>query len=312
METALLVLAAGLGSRYGGVKQVDPVGPAGETILEYSVYDALAAGFDEVVFLIRRGIEADFRETVLGRLPAPLRSRLAFQELESLLAPGEAAAAREAGRTKPWGTGHALLCAASAIGSPFAVINADDFYGRESFRLVRDFLAARGPESRDWCMAGYELRRTTSPHGSVSRGLCGLGPDGRLASVTEHTAIEEAGGRFVSRGGAAPGAELELGGGELVSMNFWGFTPAVFGLALPRFRAFLAEGRGSPKAEFYLPSLVDELVRRGEASVSVLPTPEAWFGLTYREDAPAARARIAELVRAGAYPSPLWGAGLPR
>jgi hypothetical protein len=308
--TSLLVLAAGMGSRYGGVKQVDPVGAAGETILEYSVYDALASGFDEVVFLIRRGIEADFRERVLARLPRSVGALLAFQELDSLLGPGDLAAAREAGRTKPWGTGHALLCAAEAIRSPFAVINADDFYGRASFRVVHDFLAARGPESREWCMAGYELRNTTSPHGSVSRGLCSVDAAGRLASVVEHVAVSEKGGRFSSR--LADGSELELRGSEVVSMNFWGLAPAVFDLALPLFRAFLEQGRSSPKAEFYLPALVDALVARGEASVSVLPTPEAWFGLTYREDAGAARERVAALTAAGAYPSPLWSAGAPR
>ena len=171
-KTTLLVLAAGIGSRFGGVKQVEPVGPAGETTLEYSIYDALRAGFDDVVFLVRSSIEADFREAVLSRLPASVERCLAFQEMDSLLSPAELAAA--AGRTKPWGTGHALLCAESEIHHPFAVVNADDFYGPESFRLVHDFLAASAPGSRDWCMAGFLLSNTTSEHGAVARGLCAV------------------------------------------------------------------------------------------------------------------------------------------
>jgi hypothetical protein len=323
-KTSLLVLAAGLGSRYGGVKQVDPVGPAGEATLEYSLYDALRSGFDEIVFLIRSSIENDLRRAVLNRLPTSMRCRLAFQELESLLEPEDLAAARASGRTKPWGTAHALLCAASELRAPFAVVNADDFYGRESFRLVHDFLAAQDPAGRGWCMAGFELAKTASPHGAVSRGICvlrprsGAKPGSELVSVTEHPSIiasAAAGttrrsdtddpGTFISR--LPDGSEIELDGRSIVSMNLWGLTPAIFPLALPLFRAFMAENRGSTKAEFYLPALIDALVARGEARVEVLPTPETWFGLTYREDAAAARARIAELGAAGEYPAPLWG-----
>jgi hypothetical protein len=301
-KTTLLVLAAGIGSRFGGVKQVEPVGPAGETTLEYSIYDALRAGFDDVVFLVRASIEADFREAVLSRLPASVERRLAFQERSNLLDPTELAAA--AGRTKPWGTGHALLCAAPEIRNPFAVVNADDFYGPESFRIVHDFLASSSPGSRDWCMAGFLLRNTTSEHGSVARGLCAVDGQGALVSVTEHTKITEEGGAFLS---AMPdGRVLRLGGDETVSMNLWGLTPEVFGLARPLFQEFLAHGASSPTAEFYLPGMIDTLLSRGEARVRVLPTPEAWFGLTYRGDRVAAAERVTALHTSGAYPTPLW------
>ncbi len=314
MKTALLVLAAGSGSRFGGAKQAEPLGPAGETILEYSIHDAMRAGFDEAVFLVRAAAAEDFRERVLRRLPASLRARIAIQEPESLCGAEDRAAMRASGRAKPWGTGQALLCAASELDSPFAIVNADDFYGRESFRLVHDFLAARGPGDREWCMAGYRLRNTASARGAVSRGICRItrgpaGEPGLLASVTEEPAIEAAGPGFVAL--RPEGEPAALTGDETVSMNFWGLTPAVFGRALPLFRAFLDGNRGSAKAEFYLPALVDALVSRGEASVRVLPTEAGWFGLTYRGDAGEARERLAALVSAGEYPSPLWDRAAP-
>jgi len=299
MDTALLVLAAGMGSRFGGVKQVEPVGPRGETILEYTIYDALRAGFGEILFLVRSAIEADFRERILARLPSSIRRRLIFQETEGVA--GMAAPAR----AKPWGTGHALLCASGAIRTPFAVVNADDYYGRSSLRLVRDFLAASDPLLSRWCMAGFRLRNTTSLHGSVSRGICRLDSGGRLASVAEHPRIEAADGGFLSS--QADGTSVGLRGDEIASMNLWGFTPTVFDLAKPLFRAFLGRARSSPTEEFYLPALVDDLVLSRQASVDVLETDEAWFGLTHRADLSPARERIAALVEGGFYPSPLWG-----
>jgi hypothetical protein len=314
MKTQILILAAGMGSRFGGIKQVAGVGPGGETVLEYSIYDALEAGFDEVVFLIRRGIEADFRDLILSRLPERVKSRLAFQELESLLPAGEIEAA--SGRTKPWGTGHALLCAESAIDSPFAVINADDFYGRASLVIVHDAIAAVDPENTDFCMAGFALGRTMSPHGTVSRGLCDLatgnGQSGAcgvfLRGVVEHPAIRVEGGLCFSRLGEGPSfGEVELPVDATVSMNLFGFTPAIFGLAHPLFSRFIATEAASPKKEFGLPTFVDELISLGQARVRVLPTPETWFGITYREDLMGVRERIAALSVSGLYPSPLWG-----
>jgi hypothetical protein len=304
-RTCLLVLAAGMGSRFGGVKQVEPVGPDGETTLEYSIYDALRAGFDEVVFLLRSSIEADFRRVVISRLPPSVKWRIAFQEMDSLLEPPALAAA--AGRTKPWGTAHALLCAAPELPHPFAIVNADDFYGRESFRIVHDFLASSRTASSDWCMGGFLLRNTTSPHGSVSRGLCSLDASGNLVSVKEHRTIRQSGGSFSSI--LPDGSILSLGGDEIVSMNLWGLTPAAFALTRPLFADFLSENAASPKAEYLLPDMIDALVSRKGARVRVLPTPEAWFGLTYREDRPAASLRVAALHASGLYPSPLWGRG---
>jgi NDP-sugar pyrophosphorylase family protein len=313
MKTQILILAAGMGSRFGGIKQIAGVGPGGEAVLEYSIYDALEAGFDEAVFLIRRDIEADFRDLVLSRLPARVKSRIAFQELESRLTPREVVAAL--GRTKPWGTGHALLCAESAIDSPFAVINADDFYGRASLGLVHDAMAETDPESVDFCMAGFALGRTTSPNGTVSRGLCDLSPGNGLSSaegvflrgVVEHPAIRVEGRRCFSRlGEGLSSREVELPADAIVSMNLFGFTPTIFGLVHPLFRRFIAAEADSPKKEFGLPTCVDELISSGQARVRVLHTPETWFGITYREDLAGVRERIAALSASGLYPSPLW------
>jgi len=293
-----------MGSRYGGIKQIAPVGRFGETILEYSLYDALEAGFDRIVFLLRRDIEGDFRDAILSRLPVRLRSCLAFQEIDSLLGSRDAAKARASGRSKPWGTGHALLCAACELDSPFAVVNADDFYGRQSFRLVHAFLAEAGRGTSHWCMAGYALRNTTSPKGYVSRGLCELDAFGHLVSVTEHTRLFEEGGGFVSV--LEDGSRLVHSGDEVVSMNLWGFDPSIFSLAMPLFDSFIESRAADPKAEFYLPGMISDLMTGGQAKVSVLRTTDTWFGLTWREDAQAARTHIARLVESGSYPEPLW------
>jgi NDP-sugar pyrophosphorylase family protein len=306
MKTKLLVLAAGMGSRFGGIKQIAGVGPSGETVLEYSVYDALEEGFDEVVFLIRREIEADFINLILPRLPRRATSRLVFQELDSLL--NEKDIAVGSGRKKPWGTGHALLCAEEAVDAPFAVINADDFYGRASFARIHTFLAAADPGIASFCMAGFSLAKTTSPHGSVSRGLCDVGADSYLRGAVEHKDITVESGRCVSRLG--DGSAIDLPPDSTVSMNLFGFTPAVFPLAKPLFRRFIEAEAGSAKMEFGLPDIVDSLIRDRTAEVRVLPTPEAWFGITYRDDLGEARERVAALTRGGMYSSPLWGAPL--
>ncbi len=298
MKTSLLVLAAGMGSRFGGMKQTEGLGPRGESFLEYSAYDAALAGFDEIVFVVRRAMEEDFRKRILSGLQRLLPCRLAFQEADSL---GDLPAPK---RSKPWGTGHALLCAEAAISNPFAAINADDWYGRESLGLVHDFLARSGEDYPDFCMAAYRLRNTTSPHGPVARGLCAIDPRGELLSVEEQEGIIEAPGpAFLSR--RPGGGEERLDGDAPVSMNLWGFSPRIFDLGKRFFLEFLREQGDSPSAEFYLPALVDAALHRGGARVKALPTEDAWFGLTWREDLEPSRRRIARLVEEGFYPSPL-------
>jgi NDP-sugar pyrophosphorylase family protein len=300
----LVVLAAGMGSRFGGVKQVQPVGPHGELIIEYSAYDALRAGFGRLVLVIRKDIEADFRETIGRRLEKRMEVKYVFQEMDACLPAGErrnqAGPLQAGNRTKPWGTAHATLVAQAEVRGPFAVINADDFYGASAYRT----LAAHFKVSTDYAMVGYPLSQTLSEHGTVSRGLCATDAAGRLKSITEITKIEKtaAGARYTDPAGQA----RQLTGDEIVSMNFWGFTPAVFPQIEAKFRAFL-ETRGSdPKAEIYLPTTLSELNESGEARIALHRSEDAWFGLTYREDVVSAQVAIRAMVAAGRYPGPLW------
>lgn len=301
-KPTLVVLAAGIGSRYGGLKQMEPIGPGGEAILDYSVFDARRAGFGQVVFVIRRDIEKDFREVLGRRFEPQIDVRYAFQELTSLPAGFQAPAERK----KPWGTGHATLCSAEALNEPFAVINADDFYGAESYQVLAKFLTTPlGTAGRDtFAMVGFQLSRTLSEHGTVARGVCQTDAAGNLVSVEELTAIERT--LRGARNREASGAFRELTGREIVSLNFWGFTPALFDHLRRLFGEFLGQNLASPKAEFYLPFAVDTLIREGRAQVKVLPTSASWFGVTYREDRPVVMASIRALVRAGAYPERLW------
>jgi UTP-glucose-1-phosphate uridylyltransferase len=292
MQPTLLVMAAGMGSRYGGLKQLDAVGPGGETIIDYSIYDALRTGFARLVFVIRHDIEAPFREAIGRKFEKRIAVEYVFQELDKL-PPGFAV---PAGRTKPWGTTHAILLAEEAVREPFAAINADDFYGRESFQVMADFLRAGGG---DYAMVGYTLRNTLSEHGSVSRGVCECDADGHLQAVTELTKIEKQG-----RGAQAEGRALS--GDELVSMNFWGFTPALFPQLRKRFEEFLRRSGHELKSECYIPTTVNELVASGTACVKVLRTPASWFGVTYQEDKPRITAGIRQFVARGDYPERLW------
>jgi len=275
-----------MGSRFGGLKQVQPVGPAGELIIEYSAFDALRAGFDRLVLVIRKDIEADFRATIGRRLESRMQVDYVFQETD--------------GRTKPWGTGHAVLAARDAVTRPFAVINADDFYGTSGYTA----LAAHFAASQDYALVGYSLRQTLSEHGTVSRGVCATDEAGRLRSIAEITRIAKTahGAKYTE----ADGLVHLLSGDEIVSMNFWGFTPAVFPQLGNLFAAFRTKHAGDPKAEFYLPTAISALNERSEASVSLLRSGDAWFGLTYREDIAVARTTIAALITQGKYPSPLW------
>jgi NDP-sugar pyrophosphorylase family protein len=294
MALTLVVLAAGMGSRYGGLKQIDPVGPAGETVLDYAVFDAVRAGFDRVLFVIRRDFEALFREKIGSRYAGRVAVDYVFQAADAL-PPGFTP---PAGREKPWGTGHALWCARAAVPGNFAVINADDFYGVDSFRQLAGFLrSAQGPEA---AIVGFHLANTLSEHGAVSRGVCAADDHGRLASIVEQTGILP----------TEVGPGRKYSGREIVSMNCWGFTPAVWAGLDAQFHAFLgrlnAPGIDPLKAEFYLPASISALVARGETTVRILPTQSSWFGVTYREDKPRVEAALRELIAAGQYPARLW------
>lgn len=297
MGPTLLVLAAGMGSRYGGLKQVEPVGPSGEIILDYSVYDAVQAGFDKVVFVIRKDIEAPFRDSIGRRLENKVHCHYVFQELADLPAGYQV----PEDRTKPWGTGQAILAAAEAIETPFAAINADDFYGRQAFQLVGDEL--RRPTG-EYCMVGFVLRNTLSEHGSVSRGLCTTDQAGYLRSIEEHVKIfkDGRGGRSVTDKG-----ELRLTGDEVVSMNLWGLRPDIFGHLEALFREFLDIHGGELKSEFYIPSVIDRLITDRLSKVKVLTSNDPWFGVTYPEDKPVVVGGIRRQVEEGAYPERLWG-----
>ncbi|MGB7548362.1 MAG: sugar phosphate nucleotidyltransferase [Terracidiphilus sp.] len=294
---ALLVLAAGMGSRYGGLKQIDPVGPGGETIMDYSIYDALRAGFGKLVFVIRKDIEEPFRQMVGARFEKRVAVEYVFQELDRL-PPGFSV---PAGRTKPWGTTHAILMAAGAIDDPFAVINADDFYGAESYRVLGEHLRSGAP---DYAMVGFILRNTLSDFGSVARGVCRMDGSGSLESVVELTHIEREG-----EGGKntdAAGVVTRLTGDELVSMNMWGFTPKIFEQLQGSFQKFLESHGSEERSESYIPNVVNELVCAGQARVKVLRTRDAWFGVTYREDRPRVVESISRLIEGGYYPKRLW------
>ncbi len=293
MSLTLVILAAGMGSRYGGLKQLDPVGPSGETILDYAVFDAARAGFDRVVFVIRRDFAGEFERVVVRRYAAWLPVELVFQATD--LVPAGVSVSPE--RTKPWGTGHALWCARAAVPGPFAVINADDFYGRDAFGQLAQLLrqpatAARKPR---FGIVGYRLDQTLSEHGAVSRGICTVSSDGLLQKVEERTGIR--------REDIGPGRTYT--GAETVSMNCWGMTPVVFGQLEWQLTAFLQQHGHDPKAEFYLPAAISDLVAGDAAEVAVLSTSARWFGVTYREDRPRVAAALAELIAAGEYPADL-------
>ncbi|HEX2854341.1 MAG TPA: sugar phosphate nucleotidyltransferase [Opitutaceae bacterium] len=292
MGLTLLVLAAGMGSRYGGLKQLDAVGPSGETVLDYAVFDAMRTGFTRVVFVIRREFETVFRERIGAKYSGKIGVDYVFQSIDTL--PGGFRA--PAGREKPWGTGHAVWCARDLLRENFAVINADDFYGIDSFAQLGGFLTAA--RATQFAMVGFKLANTLSEHGAVSRGVCTIDGDAMLRGVVEQTGITP----------AEVGTGKKYSGGEIVSMNCWGFTPALFSGIDTQLRAFLEVTGPQPgtKAEFYLPAAVSTLVEQGKATVRVLPTASQWFGVTYREDKPRVEAALAALIAAGQYPTRLF------
>lgn len=299
MKPTLFVLAAGMGSRYGGLKQLDGVGTSGETIMDYSVFDAMRAGFGKVVFVIRKDFEDDFRNIVLSKYQDKIPCEICFQSIDKL----PAGFTPNPDRTKPWGTNHAVLMGKELIHEPFAVINADDFYGKESFQVLADFLTSVEGKRGQWCMVGYRVQNTLSENGSVSRGVCSTDKNGYLTDVVERTKIEEVGKKVIY---TENGVDTELPLNTPVSMNMWGFTPEYFEMAEQGFIQFLKTNEKELKAEYYIPTMVNNAIIEGKATCKVLDTPSKWFGVTYAEDRPQVVMKINELVHKGIYPTKLF------
>ena len=300
VKPTLLVLAAGMGSRYGSLKQMDGVGPNNEAIIDYSVYDAVRAGFGKVVFVIRHSFaEAFTAQFNKERFGGRIEVEYVYQELDCL---PEGFAVPE-GREKPWGTNHAVMMAAGVIAEPFAIVNADDFYGADAYCVMGGYLKTLGGSQNRYCMVGYEVNKTLSENGTVSRGVCEVDAEGNLKSMVEHTKIERIDGQIISH---FEGEDIPLGENTPVSMNFFGFTPDYFGYSLEIFRTFLKDNIGNLKSEFFIPLVVNTLCSSGRASMKVLSTSAQWFGVTYKEDKPALVAKIEKLIADGVYPRTLW------
>jgi UTP-glucose-1-phosphate uridylyltransferase len=298
MKPTLVILAAGIGSRYGGVKQMDKIGPSGESIIDYSVYDAIRAGFGKVVFVLNPKIEADFKAVFEPRLKDKIETAYVLQELENIPEGVEF----NPERVKPWGTGHAVLVTKNEVNTPFAVINADDFYGKEAFKVLGDFLAKLDNKSTEYAMVGYQLKNTLSENGSVSRGICTV-ENGLLTDVVERTKIYKKGDKIVFE---ENNEETIIDGNSLVSMNFWGFTPKYFEQSEGYFTEFIRENATELKAEFYIPFVVNKLLTTGDATVRMLESHDKWFGVTYKEDKQMTIDNIKTLVENKEYPENLW------
>lgn len=295
-KPTLVILAAGMGSRYGGIKQLDEVGPNGEAIIDYSIYDAYRAGFGKVVFIIREDLEEAFNKRFAGKLEGKIPYEFAYQRMDDL---PEGYAGKEANREKPWGTGHAIWCSRHIINEPFIAINADDFYGRQAYQVMHDALMQ---QSGDYYMVGYYLKNTVSEHGSVSRGICYADEKQHLTSVVEYTDIYKSGNQLLFK---ADGTEKALKPDNIVSMNIWGFQPDIFNHLTREFSRFLDKNPG-PKAEFYIPTVVNELIQQGKKQVTILHSNNQWYGVTYREDRPVVQQAIREMIDEGLYPANLW------
>lgn len=300
MKPTLFVLAAGMGSRYGGLKQLDGLGPNGETIMDYSIYDAIRGGFGKLVFVIRKTFEKDFREKIISKYENHIPVEVVFQELDNL----PAGFTCPEGREKPWGTNHAVLMGKEVINEPFAVINADDFYGRDSFAVLGKELSAMTGKKNDYCMVGYRVGNTLSESGSVARGVCETNAEGYLTTVVERTAIERIDGKvsFTDENGQL----VSIEDNTPVSMNMWGFTPDYFQYSEDYFVEFLKENMGNLKAEYFIPLMVNKLINENTARVKVLDTTSKWFGVTYAEDRQGVVDKIQALVDAGEYPAKLF------
>lgn len=300
-KPTLLVLAAGMGSRYGSLKQIDPVGPSGETIIDYSIYDAIRAGFGKVVFIIRKSFEQDFKDIFISKLQPHIPVEYVFQEIDKV--PEGLTVSPE--RTKPWGTAHAVLMAKDVIHEPFAVINGDDFYGAGAFQTMADYLNSLTTDTQtQYSLVGYHVGNTMSDHGSVSRGVCMEDENEFLVSVTECTNIQYRDGKIAYQ--EAENTPVFLNPETLVSMNFWGFTPEYFKQTEALFSDFVKANSDSLKAEFYIPTAIDSLINNSKASVKVLRSDAKWFGVTYKEDKPLVIEKLAQLIKAGVYPAKLW------
>lgn len=300
MKPTLFVLAAGMGSRYGGLKQLDPLGPNGETIMDYSIYDAMQAGFGKVVFVIRKDFEDDFRNKILSKYEGHIPVEVVFQSTDAL----PEGFTCPADRTKPWGTNHAVLMGKDVIKEPFAVINADDFYGRDAFAVMAKELMRERDKKGDYCMVGFRVGNTMTENGSVARGVCAT-KDGLLSSIVERTAISYDVNHDIVFNDEN-GVECHLEPTTPVSMNLWGFTPDYFDYSEREFVKFLEKDLNTPKAEFFIPLVVDTLINSGEATVKVLDTDSKWFGVTYAADRPGVVEKFAELHNNGTYPAKLF------
>ncbi len=299
MKPTLLVLAAGMGTRYGGNKQLDEVGPSGETIIDYSIYDAIRAGFGRIVFVIRRDIEEQVKERFVDKLNGKIEVDYVFQEITNLPEGVKVAPDRQ----KPWGTSHAILVTKEKIKEPFGVINADDYYGVDSFRILHDFLV-HDKDVNNYCIVGYKLGNTLSDHGHVNRGVCEAGEDGLLVNIVETRQIEK-----TRDGATAPGSDgeqIRFTGNEIVSMNLWGFKPSCYDFLGREFRSFIDNYGMDLKSELDIPTSVDKFVKSGEITIKILMSNERWFGVTYREDKPFVVESIKKMIRNGIYPARIY------
>lgn len=301
-EPTLVVLAAGMGSRYGGLKQIDPMGPNGELIIDYSIYDAVRAGFKKVVFLIREWMREDFDQVIGSRIAGKVQTAYAYQELERFLPEGYVI---PEGRTKPWGTGHALMCCRDVVDGPFAMINSDDYYGPSAYRQIYDYLKNVDEGSMDFSMVGYLLGNTVTDHGKVARGLCNS-DDGMLKNVVERTYVVKTptGPAYSLDGGKTL---IPVAGDSVVSMNFWGFTPKLFSVLDERFPRFLNTTiKENPADELFIPNVVGELLTEDKCTVRVMKSEDKWYGVTYHDDKPMVQKAFGDLIAAGVYPEKLW------
>ena len=299
MEPTLVIMAAGMASRYGSMKQIQEFGPGGETIMDYSIYDAIKAGFEKVVFIIRKDFADDFKSIFEPKLRGEIKTEYVYQDMDAYLDGYNVPAERK----KPWGTSHAILCASEVVDSPFAVINADDFYGEDGFKKAYQFLSSECKEDV-YALVGYELKKTLSTYGSVSRGVCEVDVNNNLVAINERIKLYSEDGKIVYE--EADGTKLEVPEEAKASMNFWCFHPSLFPFLKEEFKNFLNQNINDPKAEFLIPASADEFIRSKRGVIKVLPTSAQWFGVTYKEDAPVVTESINKLVNQGTYPEKLW------